>query len=145
MIQLDADDDDAVDRAVDCAVNERVTKRARIARSASTDSEDVEEDRIIYRFHDTLGHDHWVVRYPKTIGRSGKRYTKARRCITCSKHTCCYCFQCNIPLCYCISRGEAGNGSRHERECFKHHIKEHARKSRRITNENVSTVSELVH
>ena len=46
--------------------------------SFEMEEEEVTEDRIAYRYHDPLGNDHWVVRYPKTVGKkSGKRYTMA--------------------------------------------------------------------
>ena len=102
---------------------------------------DVTNDRIVYRYHDRLGNNHWVVRFPKTTGRSGKRYTMARKCSKCGKHTCCYCLQCNIPLCYCI--GHEGLGSNNDRQCFTQHIREHVRRSMRIEDEN--TVSELIN
>ena len=111
--------------------------------SFEMEEEEVTEDRIAYRYHDPLGNDHWVVRYPKTVGKkSGKRYTIARRCSRCRRHTCCYCMQCNIPLCYCISNEGIGNGPNHERDCFREHIRENARRSARLESE--CTVSELV-
>ena len=111
--------------------------------SFEMEEEEVTEDRIAYRYHDPLGNDHWVVRYPKTVGKkSRKRYTMARRCSRCKKHTCCYCMQCNIPLCYCISNEGIGNGPNDERDCFREHIRENARRSARLESE--CTVSELV-
>ena len=116
-------------------------KRARLT-DLTVNAEDEElAGRIVYRYHDANGGNHWVVRYTKTIGSAGKKYTKARRCKRCGGHTCCFCYQCNIPLCYCIS-AERTNGITHERKCFKDHIKEHVRKSNRIGNND--TVSELV-
>ena len=104
-----------------------------------TDDDDT-NSRIIYRFHDRLGNDHWVVRYPKRVGRTGKRYTMARRCTTCKKHTCCYCLQCNTPLCYCIKN--EGKDSAHDRQCFKKYIQEHVRRTDRLDSNEL--VSELV-
>ena len=43
------------------------------------------------KFHDTVGCKHWVAQYPTIVGTSGKRYTKARRCNSCGKSTCCFC------------------------------------------------------
>ena len=156
LIQVEQDEDDTDDditagesdrkRKSSYGYSERNAKRVR---SPSIDmvfdgaDAEITDDRIVYRFHDSLGNDHWVAQFPKTVGSSGKRYTMARKCSKCMKHTCCYCLQCNIPLCYCISGGGSGNGGKHERDCFKQHIRDHARRSQRLDKEH--TVSELIN
>lgn len=93
---------------------------------ANNDGDDIEINTIIKRFHDTLGSKHWVAKYPTVQNqRTLKRYTKARRCSTCGKSTCCFCYQCGIPLCYSISQGQP----KHTHECFVEHVKEHVRKT----------------
>ena len=81
---------------------------------------------IIKKYHNVISTKHWVAKYGKTVSpRSGKRYTMARKCSACGKHTCCFCYQCGIPLCFSINN----IGSQHSRKCFVHHVREHCIKS----------------
>ena len=92
---------------------------------------------IIKKYHDIIGTKHWVAKYSKTVSpRSGKRYTMARKCSACGKHTCCFCYQCGVPLCFSINN----IGATHSRKCFTDHVKEHCRKSTRLTQDD----SELI-
>ena len=113
--------------------------------SRSNDNEDSESSNeeeahinigvIIKKFHDTEGSKHWVAQYGKTVScKTGKKYTKARKCAKCGKHTCCFCYQCGVPLCYSINRNS------HDHMCFKNHVREHVRKSVRLGDDD----SELI-
>ena len=69
----------------------------------STNDDSIEIGVIRAKFNDSKGCEHWVAQYPKTTGRSGKRYTMARKCSSCGKNTWCFCLQCNLPFCYPIN------------------------------------------
>ena len=106
--------------------------------STVDDEEMISIGQIMKKYHDVVGNKHWVARYGKTVSqRSGKRYTMARKCNTCGKHTCCFCYQCGIPLCFSIN----SSGPSHGRNCFIEHVKQHFKKTERLV-QNES--SELV-
>ena len=93
---------------------------------AIDNGEPIDIGQIVKKYHDGLDNKHWVAKYPKTTSpRSGKRYTKARRCSVCGKHTCCFCYQCNVPLCFSVLDGERQHG----RNCFLEHVRSFTRKS----------------
>ena len=110
------------------------------AGEVSNSSDDIDIGVIHAKFHDPIGCKHWVAQYPMTVGRSGKRYTMARKCSLCMKNTCCFCYQCEVPLCYPI--GPTGARASHNRQCFKEHVKDHSRKSPKRTSHMKSELIE---
>ena len=59
--------------------------------SSGEDDANINIGVIIQKYHDLEGCKHWVAQYGKTVSQtSGKKYTKARKCVTCGKHTCCF-------------------------------------------------------
>ena len=99
--------------------------------ATKSNDDDIDIGVIHAKFYDAIGCKHWVAQYPMTIGRTGKKYTMARKCASCKKNTCYFCYHCNIPLCYPV--GPNGGNASHRRECFKNHVKDYARKSPRQT------------
>ena len=105
-------------RSRDATIQETVNVDENNLKSNNDDS--IEIGVIRAKFYDSSGCDHWVAQYPKTIGKSGKKYTMARKCSSCGKSTCCFCLQCNVPLCYPINNH--GSKLTHGRDCFESHI-----------------------
>ena len=114
-------------------IDDRAAKKARQGENEegmlkSDDDNDVVEIRVIHeKFVNPLGDLHWVAQYPKTVAKSGtkKTYTKSRKCRTCNRNTCCFCYQCNLPFCYTIGKNT------HARQCFHSHVSSNCRRSPR--------------